>query len=150
MNEMKKAKDGKNADYRWCSGCVVYRRAAKGKLEILLVTAGNNRNEWVLPKGGIEPGMMAEDSAAKEVYEEAGVLGEIEVAIGDYRFLKPSIGQIQMVRMFSMVYTGDADDWPEHDKRKRAWFPAKEAAKMVNAYLAPFILDVIKLSKLPD
>ena len=58
------------------SGVIPYR-VTNGKIEILLVTASDCKN-WVIPKGGICNGMSPPASAAKEAWEEAGVIGEVD------------------------------------------------------------------------
>lgn len=124
---------------RKSSGCVVFN-VHEGKVEILLVSSSNGK-EWVFPKGGVEMELTERASAAKEVYEEAGVLGDVGRKLGDYRYIKNN--QIQDVTMFAMKYTGEADDWPEEHKRERRWFKPKKAMAKVDPYLAPFIWDVV-------
>lgn len=121
---------------RKSSGCVVYRFNEEGALEILLVTRRNGKS-WVLPKGGIEPDMSARESAAKEVYEEAGAEGIIASKLGKYKYMKD--GVLQKVVMFAMRYTNDSPDWPEEHMRRRQWFPIDKAEKKVDEYLAVFI-----------
>ena len=127
---------------RKSSGCVVFRFNEKSELEILLVTSSNGK-EWVFPKGGVEIDLSARTSAAKEVYEEAGVLGSVGMKLGSYRYVKNN--QLQEVTMYAMAYTHDAADWPEAHKRERKWFKAKKAMNKVSETLAPFIWDVASL-----
>ncbi|MNQ24115.1 Diadenosine hexaphosphate hydrolase [compost metagenome] len=124
---------------RKSSGAVVFN-IHEGKVEILLVTSSSGK-EWVFPKGGVEFDLSARASAAKEVYEEAGVLGNVGRKLGDYRYVKNN--QIQEVTMYAMQYTGEADDWPEEHKRQRQWFKPKKAMAKVDMYLASFIHDVV-------
>jgi 8-oxo-dGTP pyrophosphatase MutT (NUDIX family) len=123
---------------RKSSGAVVFK-IIDNKIEILLVTSVSGK-EWVFPKGGVELNLSARASAAKEVYEEAGVEGQVGMKLGEYRFIKN--GQIQEVTMFAMQYTKDADDWPEQVSRDRKWFSPKKAMSKVDPYLAPFIYDI--------
>jgi len=125
---------------RKSSGCVVFRFDENARIEILLVTSSSGK-EWVHPKGGVELNLTERASAAKEVYEEAGVLGDVGRKLGEYRYVKN--GQMQEVTMFAMQYTEDAADWPEADKRDRKWFSPKKAMNKVDQYLAPFIYDVV-------
>jgi len=55
---------------------VVPFRTKDGVTEVVLVTSSSNKN-WVIPKGRIEKLMSPEKSAAKEAFEEAGVLGDV-------------------------------------------------------------------------
>lgn len=125
---------------RKSSGCVVFRITESNKIEILLVTSSNGK-EWVFPKGGVEINLTERASAAKEVYEEAGVLGDVGQKLGSYRYVKN--GQMQEVTMYAMQYSKDADTWPEANKRERKWFKAEKAMEKVDQYLAPYIYDVL-------
>jgi ADP-ribose pyrophosphatase YjhB (NUDIX family) len=58
------------------AGGVVYRLRDTTP-ELLLVTARLDRSVWVLPKGHIEPGESPEQTAVREVFEEAGVTTRI-------------------------------------------------------------------------
>jgi len=54
------------------AGGVVYRLNRQAP-EVLLVTARRDPSVWVLPKGHIERGESPEQTAVREVFEEAGV-----------------------------------------------------------------------------
>ncbi len=60
--------------YEKSSGWVVYRKK-NGKIEILLLKWLNSRKkeELVIPKGKIEPGEVAKDTATREISEEAWI-----------------------------------------------------------------------------
>ena len=65
------------------SGVVPYRKK-NGELQILLITS-IKRKKWILPKGYIEFNLSPFESAKKEAYEEAGVLGANEtVELGSF------------------------------------------------------------------
>lgn len=129
---------------RKSSGCVVYRiNEELATMEILLVKSRQGKN-WVFPKGGVEPDLTSRESAAKEVYEEAGVRGIVGQKLGMYRYVKND--QMQKVTMYAMRYTGEAADWPEEGLRERKWFAVEKAMNKVSEFLAPFIRDVMKMS----
>ena len=58
------------------AGGVVYRLRDTTP-ELLLVTARRDPSAWVLPKGHIEPGESPEQTAVREIYEEAGVTARV-------------------------------------------------------------------------
>jgi 8-oxo-dGTP pyrophosphatase MutT (NUDIX family) len=58
------------------AGGVVVKRTPTG-LRYLVVSSKRVANEWVLPKGHIEPGEDPEVAATREVLEEAGVTARI-------------------------------------------------------------------------
>jgi len=47
------------------------------------VTARRNPDDWVIPKGHIEPGETPENAAVREVKEETGVVAAIDASLGD-------------------------------------------------------------------
>lgn len=69
------------------AGSVVIRSVG-GRLEYLLVASSDGEN-WVLPKGHIEPGELPEETAVRELMEEAGVVGDILGRLSVQRFSKP-------------------------------------------------------------
>jgi 8-oxo-dGTP pyrophosphatase MutT (NUDIX family) len=57
------------------TGSVTYRQ---GRNEILyLIISSSDGTHWVLPKGHIEPNESPEETALRELREEAGIVGEI-------------------------------------------------------------------------
>lgn len=53
------------------AGGIVFRRDADGKVEILLIQDAKDR--WTIPKGHIEEGETAQQTARREIGEEAGL-----------------------------------------------------------------------------
>jgi 8-oxo-dGTP pyrophosphatase MutT (NUDIX family) len=76
----------------------------QGEPTVLLVRASRAPHHWVLPKGHIEAGETPEQTAEREVLEEAGVDAEVVVAIGDVAFEYG--GQVLHVRYFLMRARG--------------------------------------------
>jgi diadenosine hexaphosphate hydrolase (ATP-forming) len=58
------------------AGGIVYRRGKEGEVEILLIQDAKDR--WTIPKGHIEEGETAQETAVREIEEEAG-LSDTEV-----------------------------------------------------------------------
>ncbi|NJR15486.1 MAG: NUDIX hydrolase [Calothrix sp. CSU_2_0] len=110
------------------SGVVPYR-VNNGAIEVLLITT-RSQQDWVIPKGGIADKMSPQDSAAKEAWEEAGVLGQINPnQFGSYKYRKN--GKIYSVKMYSLPVQIESDRFPESGKRIKQWVKAKEAVKHV-------------------
>ncbi|OGU72147.1 MAG: hypothetical protein A2V93_08615 [Ignavibacteria bacterium RBG_16_34_14] len=110
------------------SGVIPYRRK-NGELQILLITS-MKRKKWILPKGYIEFNLSPFESAKKEAYEEAGVIGANEtVELGSFR-IKSSIGVCDLL-VYSMEVIEVLEDYPDKDQRKRKWFSIKEAAENI-------------------
>lgn len=115
------------------SAVIAYRKGKKG-LEVLLVTSRDTRR-WVLPKGGVEPGLSPAQSAAKEAWEEAGVEGKVaKAAVGSYRYIKPDLPDTPActVEVFPMEVTEVLSEWPEKRERRREWLSPQAAAKRVD------------------
>ena len=70
-----------------CGGVVIYR----GKILALYKSYKNRYEGWVLPKGTVEAGEDYEQTALREVKEEAGVRASIVKYIGSsqYNFTVP-------------------------------------------------------------
>lgn len=101
---------------------------------VLLVTSRGTRR-WVLPKGWAEPELPPHALAAREAFEEAGVLGAAaEAAIGAYSTRKrmPDGRRATChVEVFTLRVEGFAHVWPEQGQRKARWFTPEEAAARV-------------------
>ena len=111
------------------SGVIPYR-IMDGKMEVMLITSSGSKR-WVIPKGLIEPDMTPEDSAAKEAWEEAGVLGKVFPAlIGTYEYYKS--GCTWQVDVFLLQVETVVENWPEAYKRKRQWVSIPKAIKRVD------------------
>ena len=88
-----------------------------------------------MPKGKVKRGMPAHRSAAREAFEEAGVVGTISaVPVGTYRQIKThEDGQAEMiaVRAFPMLVRQENVSWPEMRQRERCWMPINAAIEAV-------------------
>ena len=67
------------------AGAVAFKIVDDSPL-ILLVRAKKTPDDWIFPKGHIEIGETAEETAARELAEEAGVRGEPVGLIGPVEF----------------------------------------------------------------
>ncbi|MBN3869756.1 NUDIX hydrolase [Nostoc sp. JL33] len=110
------------------SGVIPYR-VNNGKIEILLITT-RNFQDWVIPKGDIPNGMSPPDSAAKEAWEEAGVIGQVDAnELGTYKYRKR--GKSYRVKMYLLPVDMLSEDYPEASKRKRQWVEVSKAIRRV-------------------
>ena len=111
------------------SGVIPYR-IMDGQIEVMLITSSGGKR-WVIPKGLIEPDMTPEDSAAKEAWEEAGVLGQVfPDLMGTYEYYKS--GCTWQVDVFLLQVETVMENWPEAYKRKRQWVSIPKAIKRVD------------------
>jgi 8-oxo-dGTP pyrophosphatase MutT (NUDIX family) len=103
----------------------------------LVQSSGGKR--WVIPKGHIERGRTAAETALCEAWEEAGLLGRLRSEpAGSYLYEKD--GRVYHVTVFLMAVTETADDWPERARRPRCWLrPTQARARVEHAGLCQLL-----------
>lgn len=114
---------------------------------ICLVTSSNGKR-WVIPKGLIEPGQTAGETALQEAWEEAGLVGTLrQEPIGSFVYEK-WCGACH-VTVFVMDVTEMKQDWPERTIRQRIWTtPAGAVERLDDVGLVEIINESLRL--LPD
>ncbi len=127
------------AYYYTQSSVIPYRITAEGAVEILIISASHS-DHWVVPKGTKEPGLSAQDSAAQEALEEAGVFGEVSrKPLGTYFY--PKWEANCMVEVFAMEVTGMVEDhhWLESHRGRRWVDPQTAIDQLQQQPLTPMI-----------
>jgi len=100
------------------------------EIQIMLITSRSGKR-WVIPKGIIESDLTSLESAEKEAFEEAGVLGKAHAsAIGKYQYKKR--GGTCTVEVFLLKVERVLEAWPESQLRQREWLKVKGAIKRVD------------------
>lgn len=111
------------------AGGVVFRRTKTGEVEILLIQDAKDR--WTIPKGHIEEGETAQQTAKREIAEEAGlheteVLGWLGKIHFRYRRLDKLVlmtTQIYLVRAIGDTNAIQKEEWMNGIK----WFTFHDA-----------------------
>jgi len=67
---------GSWGSHRTVAAAICYRISPEGKLEFLLVRTRSGR--WIFPKGAVGRDTSIAAAAAREAYEEAGVIGRVD------------------------------------------------------------------------
>ncbi len=98
-------------------------RVQHGEAEFLLVTAKARVEQWIFPKGHVEPGETHEAAALRELHEEAGVVATLVGPVGSSRFTLK--GRSIEVAYFLAMASGASGASPEG--RKMQWLPYAEA-----------------------
>jgi 8-oxo-dGTP pyrophosphatase MutT (NUDIX family) len=97
---------------------------------VVLITARKS-GRWIIPKGFVEKGMSPAESAAKEAYEEAGVIGRVvDRAVGTFRFTKWDC--LYIVQVFPLYIETLLDEWEEMELRQRKVVSVAEAVGMLH------------------
>ncbi len=115
------------------SGGVIYREARPGEVEVALIayTGRGGDRVWCLPKGGIEPNESLEQTARREVWEETGLLGEVEEKLGVIQYWyygrQERVRYHKSVHFFLLRYQeGQVEDHDREAEEVR-WFPVGAA-----------------------
>jgi 8-oxo-dGTP pyrophosphatase MutT (NUDIX family) len=115
-------------------GALPYRMNGGQRAEFMLVTSRETRR-WIIPKGWPKRGKSPHRSAAREAFEEAGVLGAVaKRPIGSFSYAKrlKSGRSVQCeVRVFPLEVKRQRREWPEKQERRVKWLSASKAAQKV-------------------
>ncbi len=104
----------------------------------------SNSGGWILPKGGWEEDESAQEAAAREAYEEAGVLGDVKHALPDVRFAGKKGGACRMI-LFVMDVKELLERWPEAQQRRRELFTLEEAMDKTRPEMRRCLSDMVSL-----
>jgi 8-oxo-dGTP pyrophosphatase MutT (NUDIX family) len=118
------------------AGAVVYRRDDHA-LRILLVRARRNPEDWIFPKGHVEPGESADQAAVREAEEEAGVTGRV---ITD---LPPPVRfglEDRRIEVAYFLVEFEREIKPK-ERREQAWLPPRQALKRLTHESAREVLE---------
>ena len=132
------------------SGVLAYRTNKAGKRRILLIGRGK-ASRWGIPKGKAEPGLSLAENAAKEAFEEAGVIGQVAARTAGKFCAKKRVRDAEItieVWVYLLKVTQTAHSWPEKDKRRTKWVSCLKAAELLQE---PFLKELCaRLSETAD
>jgi 8-oxo-dGTP pyrophosphatase MutT (NUDIX family) len=119
------------------AGGVLVRRL-RGRWWVAAIRpAGKPEGTWALPKGLIDEGVGAEETAVREVAEETGLRGRPKGKLGDVRYVYTWAGEriFKVVSFFLLRYAGGriGDLPPEHahEVAEARWLPLEEAPRLL-------------------
>ena len=115
------------------AGGIVFRRNSAGAVEILLIQDAKDR--WTIPKGHIEEGETAQQTAKREIGEEAGLtdtevlgwLGKIHFRYRRVDKLVLMTTQIYLVRAMGDTNAIKKEEW----MNGIAWFKFHDALEAI-------------------
>jgi 8-oxo-dGTP pyrophosphatase MutT (NUDIX family) len=130
MSNSKKSVAAKRVQY----AALPYRMNDRTQPEVMLVTSRETRR-WIIPKGWPHKGKAPHRSAAREAFEEAGVIGAVNrQSVGSFSYqkrLKKGGVVACEVLVFALEVKRQSKEWPEKRERKVRWLSARVAAKTV-------------------
>ena len=108
----------------------------------LLVTSRGPQPRWILPKGSIEKNVSRPMTAANEAREEAGVVGSVgKKTIGLWVVRKNGNRPNTRIQVYALEVQRVLKFWDERLERRRGWFTAAEASRLVAGELAQVIVS---------
>lgn len=120
-----------------------YRKTASGHIEVLLITS-RETGRFIIPKGWPMKRLSDPDAAAKEAYEEAGVLGKVEPqSIGTYSYWKRLERTFELLKVdvYTLKVRKQRENWPEKAARMLRGLPTRHAAALIDE---PELITLIK------
>ena len=107
----------------------------------LVLITSRKSDRWIIPKGYVEKGLSPAESAAKEAYEEAGLIGVVHhQEAGNYRYRK--FGKLFSVQVYPLFIETMLDEWDEmHDRQRKLVTPAEAVELVEHKDLRRIILD---------
>lgn len=111
------------------------RVTGDGSRQVMLLTS-RGTGRWIIPKGWPIKGLKPREVAAREAYEEAGLIGRVaqKKPVGTFHYAKQidTDPLLCEVHVFLMWVDTQLEDWPERAERQTQWFDAAEAAGLVH------------------
>lgn len=109
------------------AGGIVFKKELEKIFWLVIKPTGSDK--WRLPKGWIEKGEKAIDTAKREVEEEAGIEAEVlgKVGIEKFFFIQDKTRILKTVVFYLMEYCQQAETGPSWETERIDWLPFGEA-----------------------
>lgn len=108
------------------AGAIVFRIIDR-QVKILLIRSKKDPTKWVFPKGHLEDGESEEEASRRELYEEAGIEGEIVKKTGILNYCFGGKNYEVVFFLFRFLKTSGMGE----PGREPSWFSAEEALRRV-------------------
>lgn len=121
------------------AGGVVVRRFRSGWHLAAIRPQGRGERTWALPKGLVDPGDSAAETAVREAYEETGLRTRLDVKLGDVRYVytrRSGERVFKVVSFYLLRYRsgrlGDLPPGMEVEVAEARWLPLAEAPRSLS------------------
>jgi len=95
--------------------------------KVALVTTRSG-SRWTFPKGCVEVGRCDRQVAEEEAYEEAGLIGDVQLLYQEFGI---NFGSSDKLRLYRMSIREVLDQWPERAERERVLVTIKRAEELL-------------------
>ncbi|MDB1087990.1 NUDIX hydrolase [Streptomyces sp. ACA25] len=119
------------------AGCVLWRRAPDGSVEIGLVHRTRYR-DWSHPKGKLDPGEKPAEAAVREVREETGMVCVLGAPLPTARY--PVQGRPKEVSYWAAEAVS-GEFRPNHEVDRLLWLPPDQARERLSHSANRVLLD---------
>ena len=118
-------------------------RSIRGRPHLAAIRPQGKSGVWALPKGKIDPGESAPETAVREVREETGVEGRLVEKLGDVRYVYTARWEGEDgERIFKVVSffllragrgrIGEIDEAMRIEVAEAGWLPLDEAPRLLS------------------
>ncbi len=117
------------------SGGIVFKKEDGDILVALVGVERKGKIVWALPKGLVEKGERPEETAYREVKEEAGVTGTLVDKIGDITYWyvdrEKGVRYHKIVHFYLFKYSEGSPENHDWEINEARWFLIEEAIKVM-------------------
>jgi 8-oxo-dGTP pyrophosphatase MutT (NUDIX family) len=119
-------------------GVVVRRMRGRWWVAVVRPRRDDAKVVWALPKGLIDAGERAPETALREVYEETGIHARLEQKLGDVRYVYTWAGErvFKIVSFFLLRATGgrvgEVPPGMEIEVAEARWVPLADAPSLLS------------------
>jgi mutator protein MutT len=106
----------------------------RGECIVIVPRSRRPRKPLALPKGHVDPGETPEQTAVREVREEAGVETEVVQVLGDVRYWYTRDGRriAKVVRFFLLAHRSGEPTGDALEVEDARWMPLREAVRSLS------------------
>ena len=114
-------------------------RTIRGRPHVAAIRPqGKEEGVWALPKGNIDTGESASETAVREVREETGIEGRLVEKLGDVRYVYTRRGGLRVFKVVSFFLLragqgriGEIDESMRAEVAEARWLPLDEAPRLL-------------------